>query len=501
MLTKWGAALGLASAGRVVAGGGGPLGEATVWDPVLDWSALGTIPGPLRSGDRVEVGDLVPGAGVAQYDGTDWRLAQAVFPTEADLTAFAELIESGAIAIVGAGDETDPAYYYTGSAWARMPDGVHYIWQDRINWADLATIADPQIDDEALVGTLGTTASSAKAQKHSAQWRLIEGNWATVADMTAWPQVGQAVHNLAFARVKAAGGSASDAVPYVYQGGAWVRYAGLTAGFAWTLSSLTDFSAVGLQDGDYGVYTAPAGGLPVVLRYNAAVPRESGAGSGFVPAWLPPEVYAGTPRLQAYLVGTESVTTDTTLNAQGWGTVTRTVGTITSQTTRVRLATTGASADVKISTLNSGVDTTTKMYCRALTRMAVGNASGTSTTFCCLGASNNGASGIIPAYVSTDTTKGTYFWTGSGTSSQGVDKASQATVAGLTSSDDMVEVIVNTTGGLRACDMHRNGVLVSSTNLVAAPGVGDRLIYQAASFNTATQTATLDVSQVQVFTW
>ena len=140
MLTKWGAALGLASAGRVVAGGG-PLGDATVWDPVADWSALGTIPGPLRTGDRVRVDDLVPGVGFAEYDGADWRLAQAVFPTVADLTAFGgggELIGGGAFAIVGAGDETDPAYYYTGSAWARMADTVPFAW----NITDLTNI-DP----------------------------------------------------------------------------------------------------------------------------------------------------------------------------------------------------------------------------------------------------------------------------------------------------------------------------------------------------------------------
>ena len=155
-------------------GGGGPLGDATVWPQVANWAALGTIAGPLRLNDIVGVNDLVPGYGTAQYDGTNWRLQQATFPTEADLLAFGgggELIGGGAIAIVGAGDETDPAYYYTGSAWARMPDEVHYIWTDRIDWADLATIADPQIDDEALVTTLGTTASSARAQKHSAQWR------------------------------------------------------------------------------------------------------------------------------------------------------------------------------------------------------------------------------------------------------------------------------------------------------------------------------------------
>ena len=268
----------------------------------------------------------------------------------------------------------------------------------------------------------------------------------------------------------------------------------------WDLTSLDDFSAVGLQDGDYGVYTSPAGGLSVVLRYKAAVTRVAGAGGGTVPAWLPPEVYAGTPALQAYLVGTESVTTDVTLNAQGWGTVTRTNGAITSQTTRVRLATSAANGDVKISTLNSGFETSTKVYARALTRMAVGNGTLGNITFCSPGAANNGASGIIPAFVSTNQAKGTFFWTGATDASTGVDKASQATVAGLSSSDDMIEVIMNTAGGLRACDMHRNGVLVSTTNL-AASAVADRFIYLAGSFNTATQTATLDVSQVQVFTW
>ena len=184
-------------------GGGGPLGDATVWPAVLDWTDFGSIPGPLRSGDRVEVTDLVPGFGIAQYDGTDWRLSQGFFPTVADLTAFAELLQTGTIAFVGTVGATDSAYYYTGSAWTRMPDDVHYIWQDRTDWADLSTVPDPQIDDEALVTTLGTTASSARAQKHSAQWRLTEGNWATVADMTAWPVPGvQAVQAGAVGRVK-----------------------------------------------------------------------------------------------------------------------------------------------------------------------------------------------------------------------------------------------------------------------------------------------------------
>ncbi|HSG19916.1 MAG TPA: hypothetical protein VLA31_04030, partial [Burkholderiaceae bacterium] len=68
-------------------GGGGPLGDATVWGLVADWTALGTIAGPLRAGDFAPVGDLGPvgSGGFAVYDGTDWLLFQAVFPTVADL--------------------------------------------------------------------------------------------------------------------------------------------------------------------------------------------------------------------------------------------------------------------------------------------------------------------------------------------------------------------------------------------------------------------------------
>jgi hypothetical protein len=119
------------------------------------------------------------------------------------------------------------------------------------------------------------------------------------------------VHAGAIGRVKASGGSASDAVPYVYQSGAWVRYAGLTAGFAWTLSSLRDFSAVGLKDGDFGVLT-PSGGQPILLRYKAACTAAYG---GTVQAWMTPIAYAGTPVMQAWTDGTES---NITLATQGW---------------------------------------------------------------------------------------------------------------------------------------------------------------------------------------
>lgn len=110
-------------------GGGGVLGDATVWPAVLDWSSLGTIAGPLRVGDRVEVSDLQPGlAYAARYSGSDWELAQAVFPTVSDLLNFSQPIFTSATAIVGSGVETDPMYYYDGSNWQRMADTVPFAW-------------------------------------------------------------------------------------------------------------------------------------------------------------------------------------------------------------------------------------------------------------------------------------------------------------------------------------------------------------------------------------
>lgn len=269
-----------------------------------------------------------------------------------------------------------------------------------------------------------------------------------------------------------------------------------------TLAGLDDFSAPGLTEGDYGIYTAPAGGAPVLFRYKAAVTRDSGAGGSTVPAWLPPEVYDGNPTLRAYLVGNESVTGDTALNARGWSVVSRTNGTITSQTTRVRIATTGANGNARIETMTSGMETTTKVYARALTRLQVGNGTSTAAAFIALPAVNNGSTGINPVYLSQDASKGTFFWNSSTTpTTTGFDKSPQATVSGLSGSDDMVEVIVNTARGTRACELRRNGIVVSVTDQVSNTTL-DRITYQAGSFNAAfTSLATGDLSQVQVFTW
>jgi hypothetical protein len=108
----------------------------------------------------------------------------------------------------------------------------------------------------------------------------------------------------AIALVKSGGGHDEEAIAYSYQGSAWVRFgATTTAGYAWTLSSTRDFSAIGLQDGDFGIYT-PSGGEPVLLRYVAAC---TAVGGGTLPAWVIPDMY-GRANLQivCYVEGSET---------------------------------------------------------------------------------------------------------------------------------------------------------------------------------------------------
>ena len=131
MLTKWGAALGLASAGRITSGGGGgntgvPLGS------FADWAAL---PASGVDGALAYVSDLGTGNayGIAVYDGgaSEWALYMASFDTVADMTAFPELKSVGALAAVQAfalDDENAVRYQWDGSAWVRTPNPVENIY-------------------------------------------------------------------------------------------------------------------------------------------------------------------------------------------------------------------------------------------------------------------------------------------------------------------------------------------------------------------------------------
>lgn len=496
--------------GGALSGGGGGGGNTGVpLGPFNDWSEL---PASAQGGALAFVADLGPlnSYGIARYEAAgpvEWQLLLGTFLTLADLQSFAQPIGFNALASVGPSlDDPDSVRYQWDDsllvpAWVRTPDPVEYIYA-AIDWATLPAQDTIQADDEAVVASLGLGNAYGRAVYDGTDWLLSRAWFDTVADMTAFPELKSVG---ALASVEASASDDENGVRYQWNGSAWARTAALTAGYAWTLTqaqlvSGADPSGIGaVQEGDYGVFT-PAG-VPIVVRYKAATTVVAGAGGVAQAQWLPPEVYAGTPTIQAYLVGTEDVSNDVALNAQGWPTVTRTNGTLTSQTTRVRLATTTASGNVSFATLTSGVTTTTKVYARALTRMQVGSGTGTATAFCSPGSTNNGTTGITPAYISHNAAKGTFFWTGSADGSTGVDKPSQAAVAGLSGTDDLIEIIVNTAGGVRTCEMRRNGILVSTTDQVAS-GVADRCIYQVGSFNTAlTSLATMDLSRVMVATW
>jgi hypothetical protein len=371
MIAKW---LGLIEAGRLSSGGGSPLGDATVWNSITDWTDFGSIPGPLRNGDLVPVTDLLPGFGIAQYNGSDWELKQALFPTKADLEAFPELVGTGAIAIVGTGVETDPIYYSDGTTWFRTPDGTRYIYPNELDWASLPTEDTIKADDEAVVASLGLGNAYGRAVYDGTDWLLSRAWFDSVADMTAFPELKSVG---ALASVEASASDDENAVRYQWNGSAWARTAALTAGYAWTLTesqALTgaDPSGIGaLKDGDFGIYT-PANGAPIVLRFKEACPVAVGAGGVPRPVWMIPEAYAGTPEVVAYLTGSETGVLATTLAAQGW-----------------TVTTTGSGAGQGVVSLNDG-------YVRCQTASSVGGGTAqVATTTTWLGSQNFSVQGLL----------------------------------------------------------------------------------------------------------
>jgi hypothetical protein len=506
MLTKWGAALGLASAGRIASGGGGNTG--VLLGPFANWAAL---PASAQGGALAFVADLGPtnSYGIARYEAAgpvEWQLLLGWFETLADLNAFTEPKALTAVATVGPSLEAPDSVRYQWDdpnvQWLRTPDPVEYIYA-ATDWANLPTQDTIQPSDEVAVGSLGYTHSSGRGQRHGNEWRLIEGKFQSVSDMTAF-DVANVVHTDAIALVKAGGGHDEESIAYSYQGSAWVRFgATTTAGYAWTLTETqlltgADPSGIGaVQEGDYGTYT-PTGGVPIVVRYKAATPVAGGVSGGAQAQWLPPEVYAGTPEIKAFLVGTEAVTTDTTLNAQGWGTVVRTNGTITSQTTRVRLATTSSNARASISTLTSGVTTSTRVYVRWLYRVATGNQTLDNSTTATLRFFDGATGQFLAMPVSADVSKGVFFWTGSGVVSSGSQQSSQPALPNLTGTDTLMEAYLDTSTNLAT--VYRDGVATTASVRISN-ATADSLIFWAASGSTATQTSSMDLSRVMVATW
>jgi hypothetical protein len=138
-------------------GNGGPLGDATIWPAVADWAGLTPISNP-RAGDRAGVHDLGTGnsTGAAQWSGTEWVLVYAMFNSVADMLAFAEPIAVGALAGVeqsASDDETAVRYQWSGTGWARTPDGRPYVWTlTSIYDHDPSGLGLAQIGDVGFVG-------------------------------------------------------------------------------------------------------------------------------------------------------------------------------------------------------------------------------------------------------------------------------------------------------------------------------------------------------------
>lgn len=288
--------------------------------------------------------------------------------------------------------------------------------------------------------------------------------------------------------------------PVVYTPGG--RPAGTAYGFSLTETQLlTGGVPVGANvlEGDFGTYT-PANGAPIVVRYKAATPVASGVVGGSQAQWLPPDIYAGTPTIQAYLVGTESVTTDTILNQQGWLTVARTNGTITSQTTRVRLATTAASARVELQTLTANVSSTTKIYARFLYRAVVGNGTTNLATGVYFGEFGDGigGAGLRPVYYSA-VGSNIFFWTGGGVTNSGISGSAQPAPPNLTGTDELMELFYDVSTGVST--LRRNGIESAASLRSSSVSVADRYTLVAFSGTGATQTATVDLSRVMVATW
>jgi hypothetical protein len=317
------------------------------------WASLNTD-GKLNA-DRISVPNWTTGGsdGVAQYDGSEWKLVEGVVDTIANLLAFTGEKEPGAKVTVGTGIAADPVYFWSGTGWLRTADQSHYIWPQVNNWSELTTLRPHAINnDEVPVHTLNVSQSSGTAQLHGGTWKLIEGKWPSVTDMNDWDEGD--IHSGAIAYVDPTHQYDQDSTVYYYTGGAWVatQPAGVTK--VHTISSIYDFSASGLADGDYGVLT-PSGGSPIVLRYKAACTIAAG---GTRAVWMTPTAYAGSPVLQAWTDGTEN---NSTLASQGWTLAIGTGCTLGPTGGYQRMATPGSQVSVSLAAMSGAITSTTKV--------------------------------------------------------------------------------------------------------------------------------------------
>jgi hypothetical protein len=237
----------------------------------------------------------------------------------------------------------------------------------------------------------------------------------------------------------------------------------------------------------------------LLYRWDASITVAAGAGGGTRSYWVPSDVYEGTPQVVAWAVGTENVTTDAVLNAQGFGTVERTNATIATATDRIRFTTTATAGikDAAIKTLTSGVTGSTRAYSAIHVRGTLGVGTVNDSTFFLLGNFFDGANGVFATWNSAVASRGAFFWTGSSTNIAG-SSVDNGAFPGLSSDDVLLEIIY--AAGVGIARMYRNGVLIATCtrpqNFTA-----DQLWIGARGGTTATDFATMDLRFARVMTW
>jgi len=259
----------------------------------------------------------------------------------------------------------------------------------------------------------------------------------------------------------------------------------------YTLTSITDIPP-GAVDGEAGEFN---GRIYVLTTLS----MRAGAGGGTRKMWLPSEITGGTLEGLAYLVGDEDVTNDVALNAQGWPSVTRTGGTITTSSDRVRLDTGGVgNAYVEIAALTSGIDASSRFYLRWMYRATTGNQVTGAATNCTTRVFNGGQGFFLAMPTSSNVGKGIFLWTGSSTNSAGTEQASQPAIPNLTGTDIMMELVVDVPNNVSY--VYRDGVLTTASRMISS-GASDLLSFVVNSGSAATQSAIMDLSEVEVVSW
>ena len=132
----------------------------------------------------------------------------------------------------------------------------------------------------------------------------------------------------------------------------WRGSMGSGALAVWIITDPWDFPT-GAKEGDLGVFTPVGTPLlpevkPIVYRLKKNVPVSATAGGVAIDMWLPPEVYAGSPEVVAWLLGDEP---ESALSSQGWSTSQLGTGTISPTGPFVRLQSTfsvGSEASITV---------------------------------------------------------------------------------------------------------------------------------------------------------